>query len=124
MANWDPSPEVEELVRASCEVCLVRREGVRLFFAIIGDGGGTAGDSLRDADFLLPMRFVGLSWDDDRENCVVEDAVVTAASALLPEIVLATVFVIVVGFCTMLSGRPFIQDVRGLETAFGADVFF
>ena len=129
MANWAPGPEFEELVSASCEVCLVRREGVRLFFAIIGDGGGTAGDCLRDADFLLPMRFVGLSWDDDRDICVIEDAVVIAVSALLPEIVSATVFVvvavvIVVGFCTMLSGRPFIQDVRGLETAFGADVFF
>jgi hypothetical protein len=54
---------------------------------------------------------------------VVEDA--TAASTLLPDTVAATGFVVVVnvvGFCTMLSGRPFIQDVRGLETA--VDVFF
>ena len=73
------------------------------------------------------MRFVGLSWDDDREVCVVEDAA-TAASALLPEIVAATIFVvvvvIVVGFCTILSGRPFIQDVRGLGTTVDVDVFF
>lgn len=123
MANCAPGPGFEELVRASCEVCLVRREGVRLCFDIIGDGGGTVGDCLRDADFLLPMRFVGLSWEDDREVCVAEE---TAASALLPEIVAATVFVIVivVGFCTMLSGRPFIQDVRGLATAVEVDVFF
>jgi hypothetical protein len=62
-----PGPELKELLRASCEVCLVRREGVRLCFGIIGDGGGTTGDCLRDADLLLAMRFVGLSWDDDRE---------------------------------------------------------
>ena len=46
MANGAPAPEFEELVRASCEDCLVRREGVRLCFGMIGDGGGTAGDSL------------------------------------------------------------------------------
>ena len=127
MANWAPGPEFEELARASCEDCLVGREWARLFFGIIGDGGGTAGDCLRDADFLLPMRFVGLSWDDDREVCVVKDVAV-AASPLLPEIVAATVFVVVVvivtGFCPMLSGRPFIQDVRGLETPTDVDVFF
>ena len=74
------------------------------------------------------MRLVGLSWDDDKEVCVVKDAAVAAASTLLPEIVAATVFVvavIVVGFfCKMLSGRPFIQDVRGLEAAADVDVFF
>jgi hypothetical protein len=128
MANWVPGPEFNELARASCEDCLVGRERVRLCFDIIGDGGGTAGDCLRDADFLLPMRFVGLSWDDDREVCVVKDAAVVA-SALLPESVAATVFVvvvadIVVGFCPMLSGRPFIQEVRGLETPTEVDVFF
>ena len=61
IANWDPGPEFEELASASCEDCLVGRERVRLCFGIIGDGGGTAGDCLRDADFLLPMRFDGLS---------------------------------------------------------------
>lgn len=96
---------------------------MRLCFVIIGDGGGTDGDCLRDADFLLPMRFVGLSWDDDREVCVVKDVAVVVASALLPESVAATVFV-AVGFCPMLSGRPFIQDVRGLETPTDVDVFF
>ena len=124
MANWAPGPEFVELERASCGDCLARR-GVRLCFGIIGDGGGTAGDCLRD--LLLPMPFVGLSWDDDREVCVVKDAAVAAASALLPDIVAATVFVvvvIVVGFCTMFSGRPFIQDVRGLETAVDVDAFF
>jgi len=128
MANWAPGPEFDKLARASCEDCLVGRESVRLCFAIIGDGGGTAGDCLRDADFLLPMRFVGLSWDDDREICVVKDVAVVAASALLPESVAATVFVvvvdIVVGFCPVLSGRPFIQDVRGLETPADVEVFF
>ena len=97
---------------------------MRLCFGIIGDGGGTAGDRLRDADLLLPMRFDGLSCDDDREVCVVKDTAVTAASALLPEIMAATDFVIVVGFCPMLSGRPFIQDVRGLETPTDVDEFF
>ena len=126
MTNWAPVPEFEELVRASCEDCLFGRERVRLCFGMIGDGGGTAGDCLRDADFLLPMRFDGLSWDDDREVCVIKDAAVTAASPLLPELVAATVFVvvIVVEFCTMLSGRPFIQDVRGLETPAEVDAFF
>jgi len=128
MANWAPGPE---FARANCEDGLVGRERARLCFGgIIGDGGGTAGDCLRDADFLLPKRFVGLSRDDGRDVWVVKDAVVTAASALLPETVAATVFVvvvvdIVVGFCPMVSGRPFIQDVRGLETPTEVvDVFF
>ena len=51
---------------------------------------------------------------------MVKDVAVIAASALLPEIVAATAFivdvVIVVDFRPMLSGRPFIQDVRGLQT--------
>ena len=113
-------------MKASCGDCLVRREGVRLCFGIIGDGGGTAGDCLRDADFLLPKPFFGISWDDDREVCVVEDAVVAAASTLLTEAatVFVVVIVIVVGVCTMFSGRPFIQDVRGLETPVDVDVFF
>ena len=74
------------------------------------------------------MRFVGLSWDDDKEVCVVKDTAVTTASALLPDNMAATVFavvvVVVIGFCPMLSGRPFIQDVRGLETPTNVDVFF
>ena len=57
---------------------------------------------------------------------MVED-VAAAASALLTGIVVATVFVvivvIVVGFC-MFSGRPFIQDVRGLESEVVVDVVF
>ena len=129
MPNCAPGPEFdEELARANCEDCLIGRERVIFCFAMMGDGGGTAGDCLRDADFLLPMRFVGLSWDDDREVCVVKDVAAVAASALLPESVAATFFAavvdIVVGFCPMLSGRPFIQDVRGLETPIDVDVFF
>ena len=55
---------------------------------------------------------------------MVEDAA-AAASALLTGVVGATVFVVVVvvGFC-MFSGRPFIQDVRGLGTAVAIDVLF
>ena len=95
-------------------------------FGMLGDGGGTAGetkDCRRDADLLVPMPFDGLSWDD-KETCVVEDTAV-AASVLLTGVIAATVFVvvvIVVGFC-MFSGRPFIQDVRGLEST-GVDAFF
>jgi hypothetical protein len=69
------------------------------------------------------MIFVGLSWDD-KEAWVVMDAV----GSLLAEVAGTTAFVvvvigIVVGFC-MFPGRPFIQDVRGLESAVAVDVFF
>ena len=94
---------------------------MRTCFGILGDDGGTAGetrDCLRDPD-LLGKPFVGLPWD---EACVAKDEAVGVASVLLTGVVAATA-VIVVGFC-IFSGRPFIQEVRGLENAVVVDVFF